>query len=231
MTPVDRRDDTAREHPAVLPWYVSGRLEPDERARVEAHLRDCAECRGEVEALASMRRTHLAYRDDLEQLDHLDAPEAVRSAPAPWVWALLGAAAASIVFVALPALRGAGGRGESEGDRPPGPVLVAARPVVLLPARRDAAETPVLAGTGPWSIQVVLPLGSPEGEYLVRIARDGGGAIDGAETPATATTDGQVALIVRALPGPGRYTLTLVPAHANPAGSAVESGYPFEVTP
>lgn len=31
----------------LLPWYVSGQLEGEELAQVEAHLRDCAECRAE----------------------------------------------------------------------------------------------------------------------------------------------------------------------------------------
>jgi predicted anti-sigma-YlaC factor YlaD len=29
----------------LLPWSVTGRLDPDDAARVDAHLRDCAECR------------------------------------------------------------------------------------------------------------------------------------------------------------------------------------------
>lgn len=34
----------------LLPWYVSGRLEAEELAMVERHLRDCAECRADVAA-------------------------------------------------------------------------------------------------------------------------------------------------------------------------------------
>lgn len=225
MTPGD-----GREHPDVLPWYVTGRLDPDERARVEAHLRDCAECRAEVEALVSMRRTHLAYRGDLEHLERMAEPEGAvvvartigtPSRFAPWAWALLGAAAATIVFLALP----------RESRQPHEPPLVAARPVVLLPARRDAAEAPALSGPGPWSLQVVLPLGSPEGEYIVRIARDGGGAVDGAEIPATVAAGGPVTLVLRALPGPGRYTMTLVPPHIDSAAPAPEAIYTFELKP
>jgi len=35
---------------SLLPWYVSGRLEPEEHARVEAHLADCAACRAEADS-------------------------------------------------------------------------------------------------------------------------------------------------------------------------------------
>jgi anti-sigma factor RsiW len=38
---------------ALLPWYVSRRLDASETARVEAHLADCSECRADV---ASERR-------------------------------------------------------------------------------------------------------------------------------------------------------------------------------
>jgi anti-sigma factor RsiW len=40
--------DRHRETQTLLPWYVTGRLEEDERASVEAHLRDCPECQAEL---------------------------------------------------------------------------------------------------------------------------------------------------------------------------------------
>jgi len=42
---------------ALLPWYVNGRLEDDERVAVESHLALCPRCRAE---LASERRLHAA---------------------------------------------------------------------------------------------------------------------------------------------------------------------------
>ena len=33
---------------ALLPWYVTGRLEADERAEVEAHLAGCDRCNAEL---------------------------------------------------------------------------------------------------------------------------------------------------------------------------------------
>jgi anti-sigma factor RsiW len=42
--------DPHREARDLLPWLISGRLEPDERARVEAHLVACDECSRELAA-------------------------------------------------------------------------------------------------------------------------------------------------------------------------------------
>ena len=41
-------DDSHWELQRLLPWYVTGRLDPPEHARVEAHLAGCEECREEV---------------------------------------------------------------------------------------------------------------------------------------------------------------------------------------
>jgi hypothetical protein len=40
--------DRHREAQTLAPWYVTGQLDPEERARVEAHLRDCPECAAEL---------------------------------------------------------------------------------------------------------------------------------------------------------------------------------------
>ena len=40
---------------ALLPWFVNGTLEADDRARVLHHLDECALCRNEVEALEEFR--------------------------------------------------------------------------------------------------------------------------------------------------------------------------------
>src|SRR5215469_10298968 len=41
-------DDSHWELQRLLPWYVTGRLDPAEHARVEAHLAGCQECQEEV---------------------------------------------------------------------------------------------------------------------------------------------------------------------------------------
>ena len=55
--------DGAPHHPAqvLLPWYVNGTLDADERAQVEAHLADCAACRHEAQ---SLRAFGAAYARD-----------------------------------------------------------------------------------------------------------------------------------------------------------------------
>ena len=40
--------DRCQEARSLLPWWVTGQLEGEERARVEAHLRDCADCQAEL---------------------------------------------------------------------------------------------------------------------------------------------------------------------------------------
>lgn len=42
--------DLHEEISALLPWYVTGRLDDDERARVEAHLKTCPQCQSDVAA-------------------------------------------------------------------------------------------------------------------------------------------------------------------------------------
>lgn len=48
---------------ALLPWYVTGTLDDEERARVETHLKTCAQCQAD---LAAERRLHglVAQADD-----------------------------------------------------------------------------------------------------------------------------------------------------------------------
>ena len=59
--------DRHREVQELLPWYAMGRLDPLERASVEAHLSECEECRAE---LAFDRRLGMAAQPpalDVEQ--------------------------------------------------------------------------------------------------------------------------------------------------------------------
>jgi len=72
-------------HAHLLLWYVSGNLEPEQAALVEAHLRDCAECRIEAKALASMMnslvrqgRTDHVSAQDLVSLEEGEVPEQSR---------------------------------------------------------------------------------------------------------------------------------------------------------
>jgi hypothetical protein len=54
----------AREHREVselIPWYVNARIGEGDRQRVDAHLRDCAQCRGELQL---QRQVHGAMTAD-----------------------------------------------------------------------------------------------------------------------------------------------------------------------
>jgi len=118
--PGDRHQETIE----LLPWYVTGRIEPIDRVKVEAHLADCAECRGE---LAIERRLHgevaqlpldmaLGFADLKRRLElHPSAParrsarglESMRRRGARpgrqrWVIAAQAAALLLVVGIALP---------------------------------------------------------------------------------------------------------------------------------
>ena len=219
--------------PALLPWYVSGKLDPTEAAEVEGHILHCPECRDEVEALESLRRTVLAYGNDLDLLERIDdpgteptgaAPGMTRSRAKSWSWGLAGAAAATLLLVvALPALRGHGP--DSAGK----PLLTEAPPIVLMPVQRGSGETDVLRGSGPWSIQLVLPLSWPDVECRVWIDREDGGVVPGSEATVRPVS-GRLALILRTLDGAGRYRI-MIEAGQGGADSARTTAYPFEVAP
>lgn len=42
----------------LLPWFVNGTLEQDERALVERHLAECVHCRAEIDALQQLQDLH-----------------------------------------------------------------------------------------------------------------------------------------------------------------------------
>ncbi len=62
----DLHDDAC----ALLPWYVTGRLDAEDVARVEAHLPTCPQCQAD---LAAERRLHAAIADLDEATGDVDA--------------------------------------------------------------------------------------------------------------------------------------------------------------
>ena len=48
MTAFDPTHADHRDCWESIPWYVNGHLDPVGRQRLEAHLRACADCRGEL---------------------------------------------------------------------------------------------------------------------------------------------------------------------------------------
>jgi hypothetical protein len=88
ILPPPRDDHQAMQ--ALLPWYVTGALEPAEREVVRAHLADCAQCRAELAderrlapALAELPADNLPDVDSgwaalARQLDREEEPAASR---------------------------------------------------------------------------------------------------------------------------------------------------------
>ena len=68
----------------LLPWFVNGTLDDDDRLRVTAHLEDCTHCRGEVQSLRALQAEY-AHEDPV-----VDSGPAFRSLraqlqpPLPW---------------------------------------------------------------------------------------------------------------------------------------------------
>jgi hypothetical protein len=89
MSQAPERGLEHREVSELIPWYVNARIGDGERQRVDAHLRDCATCRGELQL---QQQVHAAMTADpgveyipaasLKRLnERLDALEAVPDAP------------------------------------------------------------------------------------------------------------------------------------------------------
>ena len=57
----------------LLPWYANGTLDDDERAEVEAHLHDCAQCRADV-----------AWQQRLQAMEPLPMADAEAGADEAW---------------------------------------------------------------------------------------------------------------------------------------------------
>jgi hypothetical protein len=90
----------------LLPWYVTGRLEPQEQARVEAHLRTCVECLADLkferQLDAEIAELPIEAESGWAQLQQKLQPPAPRPAPARrWQgWAI----AAQFVLIAAMAV-------------------------------------------------------------------------------------------------------------------------------
>jgi anti-sigma factor RsiW len=95
----------------LLPWYVTGRLEADEQARVRAHVETCAECQAEVRMEERLEAEVARLPLDVERgWADMRARLAVEAAPArrlrvpmTWLgWAVAASLAATIGVISLP---------------------------------------------------------------------------------------------------------------------------------
>lgn len=93
MTPkiADDLIDTLPEEAFLLPWYVNGTLDPEDKARVEAALANSAELREELALLRSVNAAVVASTDDMPEPDpngfarlmaRIDAEPVRRAVPA-----------------------------------------------------------------------------------------------------------------------------------------------------
>ncbi|HEX7694747.1 MAG TPA: zf-HC2 domain-containing protein [Sphingomonas sp.] len=167
----------------LLPWYVNGTLEADERAMVDAHLSDCAECRADLAAEQALARDVAALPVDVEHAwstlsDRIDADAPPRrlADPVPFFrrkvamgWAFGGplAAAAAVAFAVaiVPGARPPAGQTYRALGSPsiaqPGNALV-----MFGPEARERDVRAALTGAG----ARIVDGPTASGAYVVRIA-------------------------------------------------------------
>jgi hypothetical protein len=110
-------DDNHWELQRLLPWYVTGRLDPAEHARVEAHLAACEECQEEVrfertlaetvkdlplDAEVGWRRLERRLRAEPEQGASATRSSAVRAGAVWGGWAVAACALVAAGVTVLP---------------------------------------------------------------------------------------------------------------------------------
>lgn len=77
--PADRHQEVQQ----LLPWYWTGKLDEAERFMVEAHLGDCAECRGDLQTEPALKAALDSASPDAEHGWAAIEARARRSLPAP----------------------------------------------------------------------------------------------------------------------------------------------------
>jgi anti-sigma factor RsiW len=108
---VPLHDDAHSETQQLLPWYLNGTLEESERARVDAHLAGCEECRADLERERVIGVRIAGAAPDVER-GWADMQARMRAAGTPktqhWFrrrvpmgWAVGAQAAAAALFVAI----------------------------------------------------------------------------------------------------------------------------------
>lgn len=167
----------------AIPWRVNGRIDDAERAVLEAHLRECRDCRDEL-ALQERVRDELARQPgpaadidaSLARLwQRIDAQDAMRPAADPArTWVRWLAAAVIVESVALAALIGANVGGAAPEYRtfstPPAAgapairaVFAADLPLGELQALLERAHLQIVAGPTGLGVYTLAP--RPEGHH------------------------------------------------------------------
>lgn len=196
--------DAHREAQELLPWYVTGQLDPADLAEVEGHLRRCAECRADVAYQQQLAREIPQLPIDIEhswsrmrrRLERERSPRGLAGLLGGFVgWRLHpgrgGVGAAPWPAYALTALLAMG--------------MTALALPVLSPARYHALSAPP-AAVVPGNIVVIFRPDTPEktmrGVLRANHARlvDGPTAADGYVLQAPAAARMQVLVQLRARP-------------------------------
>lgn len=146
-------DEDHWEMQSLLPWYVTGRLERAEHARVEAHVASCAECQKELEferqlaaGVASLpvgadegwRRMARRIRAETQNRPPPARTGLTRLAISPWTgWAAAACALVAVAVGVIAAPHQPAGRYHALGvasSTQPGNMVVVFRPEI---AERD----------------------------------------------------------------------------------------------
>lgn len=91
-------ENSCREIAEMLVDYTDGQLQPNESAKVAAHLARCKDCRAAVQALhKSLNLTKVIWEDGLAEIDTVRVPTARRLSRSRW--RRYAAVAASILMV------------------------------------------------------------------------------------------------------------------------------------
>ena len=75
--------DAHQETQELLPWYVTGQIDPAERARIESHLAECAGCQAELRLEMRLSQEVAALPMELE-LGWLDLRQRLQVRPSLW---------------------------------------------------------------------------------------------------------------------------------------------------
>jgi len=112
--------DAHQETQLLLPWYVTGRLETADKARVEAHLGACSKCQAELKSERVLGMEISTLPMDVDQawtsmLRRIEAPRwrsprarswsRVIGRGGPWLTWAAAAALVVVLLAGLPALR------------------------------------------------------------------------------------------------------------------------------
>jgi hypothetical protein len=154
-------DESHWELQRLLPWYVTGQLDPAEHARVEAHLAGCEECQEEVrfertlaktvkdlplDAEVGWRRLERRLKAEPQQDVGGDRFRALRAGAQWGGWAVAACALLAVGVTVLPRLQRPGGGAQYHALGAPQPVSPGNMVVIFRPETPEREIRAALAG-------------------------------------------------------------------------------------